>query len=68
MRKVSIIGLDFAKNTIQVHGANADGSVMFRRKVSSGKLLAFLSGVDPRIVAIEPALAVASTWHDVRRL
>lgn len=60
MRKVSIIGLDLAKNTIQVHGAGADGSVIFRRKVSSGKLLAFLSGVDPCMVAME---ACAGSHH-----
>ena len=34
MEKVSIIGLDLAKRTIQVHAAGADGSVIFRRKVS----------------------------------
>ncbi|SEJ82384.1 hypothetical protein SAMN04244575_06422 [Sinorhizobium meliloti] len=43
MEKVSIIGLDLAKSTIQVHAASVDGSVLFRRKISSKKLLAFLS-------------------------
>lgn len=33
MEKVSITGLDLAKNTIKVHGAAADGSVIFRRKL-----------------------------------
>jgi len=31
---VSIIGLDLAKNVFQVHGAQPDGSVAFRRKLS----------------------------------
>lgn len=53
MEKVSIVGLDLAKNTIQVHGAAADGSVIFRRKVSNGKLLEFLSGINPCTVAME---------------
>lgn len=39
MEKVSIIGLDLAKSIIQVHAANVDGSVLFRRKISSKKLL-----------------------------
>jgi hypothetical protein len=53
MEKVSIIGLDLAKSIIQVHAASVDGSVLFRRKVSSKKLLAFLSGFDPCIVVME---------------
>lgn len=61
MEQVSIIGLDLAKNTIQMHGAGADGSVVFRRKVSSSKLLTFLSGVNPCTVAME-ACAGSHYW------
>lgn len=53
MEKVSIVGLDLAKSIIQVHGASVDGSVLFRRKISSKKLLDFLSKIDPCIVAME---------------
>ncbi len=60
MEKVSIIGLDLAKSTIQVHAASINGSVLSRRKISSKKLLAFLSGVDPCIVAME---ACAGSHH-----
>ncbi|MFA1625858.1 hypothetical protein ACDY96_24780 [Rhizobium mongolense] len=60
MEKVSIIGLDLAKSIIQVHGASVDGSVLFRRKISSKKLLAFLSEFDPCIVAME---ACAGSHH-----
>ena len=35
----SIIGIDLAKRSFQVHGARADGSVAFRRKLSRGRLL-----------------------------
>lgn len=34
MNEVSIIGLDLAENVFQAHGAGADGSVIFRRKLS----------------------------------
>ena len=34
MEEVSIIGVDLAKNVFQVHGAAADGSVVFRKKLS----------------------------------
>ena len=73
MGKVSIIGLDLAKNVIQAHGANEAGAVVFRRKVSRSKLLEFLAGFEPCIVAME-ACATAHDWgraisglgHDVR--
>lgn len=61
MAKVSIIGLDLAKNVIQAHGADKEGAVAFRRKVSRSKLLEFLAGFEPCIVAME-ACAGAHYW------
>ena len=43
MEEANVIGIDLAKNTFQVHGAKADGSVAYRRKLSRGKLLGFLA-------------------------
>lgn len=34
MEEVTIVGLDLAKRVFQIHGANADGGVAFRRKLS----------------------------------
>jgi transposase len=34
MSDVSIIGVDLAKQVFQVHGARADGSVAFRKKLT----------------------------------
>jgi transposase len=39
MKEVSIIGLDLAKNLFQAHGAAADGSVVFRRKLTNGSTI-----------------------------
>ena len=36
MEEVSIIGIDLAKRSFQVHGAKANGSVAYRRKLSRG--------------------------------
>lgn len=33
MEDVSIIGIDLAKRSFQLHGARADGTVAFRRKL-----------------------------------
>ena len=36
MPQVAIIGVDLAKRVFQLHGAAADGSVLFRRKLTRG--------------------------------
>ena len=73
MREVSVIGIDLAKRSFQVHGARADGSVAFRRKLSRGKLLSFIASQSGCTVAME-ACASAHYWgreivalgHEVR--
>ena len=73
MEEVDIIGIDLAKRGFQLHGARADGSVAFRRKLSREKLLHFLAALPRCVVAME-ACASAHHWgreivqlgHDVR--
>ena len=68
MGEVSIIGLDLAKNVFQAHGAGADGSVVFRRKLSRAQLLKFLAAQPPCVVAME-ACASAHFWgREIGRL
>ena len=61
MQKVSIIGLDLAKRVFQAHGAHADGSVSFRKKLSRERLLAFLKE-QPRCVVAMEACGSAHHW------
>lgn len=65
MGEVSIIGLDLAKSVFQAHGAAADGSVVFRRKLSRVQLLRFLAEQPPCVVAME---ACASAHHWGRKI
>ncbi len=73
MGEVSIIGLDLAKNVFQAHGAAADGSVVFRRKLTRARLLSFFAAQPSCVVAME-ACASAHFWgraigalgHEVR--
>jgi transposase len=73
MEKATIIGVDLAKHVFQIHGACADGSVAFRKKISRVKLLPFLSS-QPRCVVAMEACAGAHGWardiqaqgHEVR--
>ncbi len=37
MTEVSMIGIDLAKHSFQMHGTTTDGPVAFRRKVKSGE-------------------------------
>jgi len=39
--EVSTIGLDIAKHVFQVHGADASGRVVFRKKIPRSKLMEF---------------------------
>ena len=61
MEEVSIIGIDLAKRSFQVHGARSDGSVAFRRKLSRGKLLDFVAS-EPRCAVAMEACASAHNW------
>jgi transposase len=61
MGDVSTIGLDIAKNSFQAHGADALGVVVFRKKLSRGRLLSFFADQPPCVVAME-ACAGAHHW------
>ena len=65
MTKVSIIGLDLAKNTFQVHGANAEGAAVIRRKVRRDHLLKFFATQPACTVAME---ACAGSHHWAREI
>src|SRR5690606_554004 len=65
MGKVSIIGVDLAKNVFQVHGAAADGSVLFRKKLSRPQFARFMADQPPCLVAME---ACASAHHWAREM
>ena len=73
MEQVTTIGLDIAKHVFQVHGADAAGQVLLRKRVTRAKLLGLLAAQPPCIVAME-ACAGAHYWarqigklgHEVR--
>ena len=68
MAEISIVGLDLAKNVFQLHGAHADGSVAFRRKLARGKLLEFFAATPYCLVTME-ACGSAHHWsREIRAL
>lgn len=73
MEEVSIVGVDLAKQVFQVHGAAADGRVLFRKKLSRLQFPKFMAALPPCVVAME-ACGTAHYWgrelagfgHDIR--
>jgi transposase len=61
MGEVSTIGLDIAKSVFQIHGVDADGTVVIRKRVSRAKVLEFFSDLPPCLVGIE-ACPTAHHW------
>jgi transposase len=68
MGEVSTIGLDLAKNVFQVHGADASGAVLFRKKLRRHQVLAFFSS-QPRCTVAMEACSSSHHWaREIRRL
>ena len=65
MGEVSTIGLDIAKSVFQIHGVDASGAVVIRKRISRAKLLEFFAALPACLVGIE-ACPTAHYWS--RRL
>jgi transposase len=71
--EVTTIGLDLAKSVFQAHGADATGSVVFRKKFRRDRMMPFFAAQPRCLVAME-ACASAHYWareferlgHEVR--
>jgi transposase len=61
MEKVSIVGLDLAKNVFQAHGADACGTVLFRKKLRRDQVLGFFA-TQPACTVVMEACASAHHW------
>ena len=59
--KIATVGIDLAKNVFQLHGATADGTVVFRKKLTRPLFERFMAGHHPCTVAME-ASAGAHHW------
>lgn len=59
--KVTTIGLDLAKTVFQVHGADASGRAVLRKRLRRGEVLRFFAGLEPCVVGLE-ACAGAHFW------
>ncbi len=68
-----MVGIDLAKNTFHLHGVNGCSQEVLRKKLSRGKLMAFMANLPPCLVGME-ACGGSHDWarkframgHDVR--
>jgi transposase len=70
---ITTVGLDLAENLFQVHGADAQGRPVLKRRLAREKVLEFFANLPPCLVGLE-ACAAAHYWarelgklgHEVR--
>jgi transposase len=65
MEQVSVVGLDLAKSVFQVHGVNAQGEAVLRRRLTRSQLVKLFEKLPPCLVGME---ACASAHHWAREL
>lgn len=72
-KEIKVVGIDLAKNTFHLHGADAHGNVVMRKKLNRSKLAALMVNLPPCLVGME-ACGGSHDWarkfmamgHDVR--
>src|SRR5256714_2363824 len=73
MSDITTIGVDLAKHVFQVHGIDAEGATVLRKRLRRGQVVAFFSRIPRCVVGLE-ACATAHYWarelgalgHEVR--
>ena len=63
--EIRTLGIDLAKSVFQLHGVDAEGSVVLRKKLRRGGVLDFLRNLPPCRVGME---ACASSHHWAREI
>ena len=68
MERITTIGLDIAKLVFQVHGIDATGEVVLRRRLTRARLVPFFAKLAPCLIGIE-ACATSHYWaRELRKL
>ena len=61
MNKISVLGLDLAKNVFQLHGVDADGEVIVRKQLKRSQVRQFFAKLAPCLIGME-ACSGAHYW------
>src|SRR5689334_20846392 len=57
MKNIKVLGIDLAKNVFQLHGTNAKGKCILRKRLSREKLAEFVAQINPCIIGIEACMS-----------
>jgi transposase len=58
--RISALGIDLAKSVFQLHGVDAEGSIILRKKLRRAVVLDVLRDLPPCLIGME---ACASSHH-----
>jgi transposase len=61
MKDLTVIGIDIAKNFMQLHGATPQGKVVFKKRLPRSKFLPFMANVPKCLIGME-ACGGANYW------
>lgn len=61
MSNIKVLGIDLAKDVFQLHGTDAQGKMVLRKRMSRTKLIDFMANLSPCLVGIE-ACGGAHYW------
>lgn len=75
MKAITAIGIDLAKNSMQLHGVDSNGNVILRKKIRRDKVALFFANLPACLVGMEAcagsaywARVIESCGHTVRRI
>ena len=63
---INLLGIDIAKSTFQLHGADNSGKAVHKRRLSRRELAAHVANL-PR-QTIRPKILLSMSWRRVRRV
>jgi transposase len=66
--EITTVGLDIAKRVFQLHGVDAAGKTVLRRKLQRSEVLAFFKALPPCLVGIEACGTVHYWAREIREL
>lgn len=59
--KITILGIDIAKNVFQLHGIDKQGKPLLQKQLRRSELLTFIANLPPCVIAME-ACATSNYW------
>jgi len=64
MKHIKVLGIDLAKNVFQLHGNDAEGKCILRKRLNRPQLIEFVANMQPCLIGLE---ACTGSHHWARR-